>query len=123
MALLLILSAAAQPLPARAQHGSPGVLGQVPADYELHSDLVFVSGQLLGFREACGFGRRPDREELLDWYRHHRLARNERRLRAILDLGAAIGREGRCTEARQQALVTQWDTLMSRTRAYVAAYR
>lgn len=101
----------------------PGTLGQVPADFELHAELILVSGQLEGFKEQCGFGRSPDRGELLGWYRHWRLARSMTRIETIYDLGVALGREAPCTMDHYRALATNWDALLARTRTYVEAYR
>ncbi|QJE74137.1 hypothetical protein HHL28_14515 [Aerophototrophica crusticola] len=114
-----------QPVPAYPPPAatSPGTLGQIPSDYELHGELVLVSGQLEGFEQACGFGLKPDRQELLDWYAHYRLARSLDRLRGIYELGVSLGREGPCTAEQNQALVRQWRTLLNRTRTYVEQYR
>lgn len=101
----------------------PGTLGQIPEDYELHAELILVSGQLDGFAEHCGFGRHPDRAELLDWYRHYRLARNMARIESIYDLGVSLGHEAPCTAQHYRALAANWDRLLSRTRSYVEAYR
>lgn len=114
-----------QPAPPYQAPGSPGPgsLGQIPSDYELHGELVLVSGQLEGFEQACGFGLKPDRQELLDWYAHYRLARSLDRLRGIYELGVSLGREGPCTAEQNQALVRQWRGLLNRTRNYVEQYR
>jgi len=109
-------------LPAQTQP-SDGILGQIPADYEPHGELVLVSGQLEGFAEACGFGRKPDREELFAWYDHYNLARDPGRLRVIYEVGVSIGREGPCTVEHSRALTRYWDSLMSRTTAFVETYR
>lgn len=109
--------------PAQPSLLPPGTLGQVQADYEVHGELVLVSGQLEGFNETCGFGRRPDRNELLEWYEHHDLARNMSRMRGIWELGVELGREGPCTVEQHQALVNYWDSLLTRTRTYVQNYR
>ncbi|HYE52553.1 MAG TPA: hypothetical protein VEB20_23360 [Azospirillaceae bacterium] len=99
------------------------VLGQIPADYELHGELVLLSGQLEGFSNACGFGRKPDRGELMTWYEHHRLARNPARMQVIYDLGVSLGREGPCTADHYQVLEAHWYSLMTRTQQYVENYR
>ncbi|WP_119679785.1 hypothetical protein [Indioceanicola profundi] len=109
--------------PAQPSLLPPGTLGQVQADYEVHGELVLVSGQLQGFNETCGFGRRPDREELLQWYEHYDLARNMSRIRGIWELGVELGREGPCTVEQHQALVGYWESLLTRTRTYVQNYR
>lgn len=101
----------------------PGTLGKIPADFEVHGELVLVSGQLEGFNETCGFGRRPNRDELLEWYEHHRLARSLGRMRGIYELGVELGREGPCTVEQHQSLVGYWEALLGRTRAYVEQYR
>lgn len=128
LALAAALLLAAAPGPARTAQPAPsaapdGTLGQIPADYEVHGELILVSGQLEGFFEACGFGRKPDRDELMRWYEHYRLARSMGRMQGIYDLGIALGREGPCTADHHTALVRQWQTLLSRTLAYVDAYR
>ncbi len=101
----------------------PGTLGQVPADFELHAELILVSGQLEGFKDQCRFGRSPDRDEMLGWYRHYRLARNMGRIEAIYDLGVSLGHEAPCTTAHYNALAANWETLLTRTKTYVEAYR
>ncbi|ACI99980.1 hypothetical protein [Rhodospirillum centenum] len=133
LAAALLLAAAPGPVAAQQAPGPapiPGPaqvpgrsLGQIPADYEVHGELILVSGQLEGFFEACGFGRKPDRDELMRWYEHYRLARSMGRIQGIYDLGVALGREGPCTTDHHTALVRQWQTLLSRTLAYVDAYR
>lgn len=137
LAAALLLATAPGPAAAQQPPGSPPgsapitgsaqapgrSLGQIPADYEVHGELILVSGQLEGFFEACGFGRKPDRDELMRWYEHYRLARSMGRMQGIYDLGIALGREGPCTADHHTALVRQWQTLLSRTLAYVDAYR
>jgi hypothetical protein len=98
-------------------------LGQVEDDYEPHSDLMLASGELAGFAEGCGFGRRPDRDEMLGWYRRHTLARSSERIAAIFDLGVTLGLEGPCTVDENIRLVRRWESLMQRTEAYVRDYR
>lgn len=117
-AAVLLAAALLAAGPALAQ-----TLGQIPADYEVHGELVLVSGQLEGFFEACGFGRKPDRDELMRWYEHHHLARSMGRIQGIYDLGVALGREGPCTADHHVALVRQWQSLLTRTLAYVDTYR
>jgi hypothetical protein len=99
------------------------VLGRIEDDYEPHSDLMLVSGELAGFSEACGFGRRPDRDEMLDWYRRHDLARSGQRIQAIFDLGVTLGQDSPCTVDENIRLVRRWEALMQRTEAYVRDYR
>lgn len=111
------------PAPEPDDRPPPGTLGQIPADFELHAELILVSGQLEGFKDHCGFGRSPDRGELLGWYRHWRLARSMTRIETIYDLGVALGREAPCTMDHYRALATNWDALLARTRTYVEAYR
>lgn len=106
------------PAPAAAQ-----VLGRIEDDYEPHSDLMLVSGELAGFSEACGFGRKPDRDEMLDWYRRHDLARSQHRVAAIFDLGVTLGQDSSCTVDANIRLVRRWELLMQRTEAYVRDYR
>lgn len=124
--LLLFLAQTAAVPPLRAQDAPPstgGTLGQVPADFELHGELMLVSGQLTGFEAACGFGLKPNRQELMTWYDHYHLARSRARIEAIYELGVNIGREGPCTAAHNAALVRQWRFLLNRTAAYVETYR
>ncbi len=99
------------------------LLGRIEDDYEPHSDLMLASGELAGFSDACGFGRKPDRDEMLDWYRRHDLARSDRRIAAIFDLGMTLGRDGPCTVQENIRLVRRWEALMQRTEAYVRDYR
>ena len=99
------------------------LLGRIEDDYEPHSDLMLVSGELAGFSDVCGFGRKPDRDEMLDWYRRHDLARSGRRIAAIFDLGRTLGQDGPCTVEENIRLVRRWESLMQRTEAYVRDYR
>lgn len=99
------------------------LLGRIEDDYEPHSDLMLVSGELAGFSDACGFGRKPDRDEMLDWYQRHDLARSGRRIAAIFDLGMTLGQDGPCTVQENIRLVRRWESLMQRTEAYVRDYR
>src|SRR5262245_4644485 len=107
-ALLALLGV---PLAAGAQSQAQQSLGQVEDDYEPHSDLMLVSGELTGFADACGFGRKPDRDEMLDWYHRHTLARSEARVTAIFDLGVTLGRDSPCTVPENIRLVRRWEAL------------
>jgi hypothetical protein len=98
-------------------------LGQVEDDYEPHSDLMLVSGELTGFADACGFGRKPDRAEMLEWYSRHELARSAARIAAIFDLGVTLGLDSPCTVQENIRLVRRWEMHMQRTEAYVRDYR
>jgi hypothetical protein len=98
-------------------------LGQIDANYEPHDDLVLVSGQLTGFAEACGFGRKPDRDEMMRWYQRHQLARSMARIQTLYDLGIDLGREVPCTAEENVRLTRRWEELMLRTETFVRTYR
>ena len=118
--LLPLLALLLPMLPAASQ---AQLLGRIENDYEPHSDLMLVSGELAGFSEACGFGRKPDRDEMLAWYRRHDLARSDQRIEAIFDLGVTLGQDSACTVEENIRLVRRWESLMQRTEAYVRDYR
>lgn len=122
LAVILSMPAAASADPETVPPQA-GTLGQIAPDYEVHGELILVSGQLAGFKEACGFGRSPDRAELLGWYRHYRLARSMARIEGVWDLGVSLGHEAPCTPDHYEALEAHWDRLMARTRNYVEVYR